>query len=529
MKRIRITLAIILIGASLSAQTPLKEKQTDLQEVLDNIVDNKKIFGSSFCVKYKGQTWCGNAGNIDEDKQYFIASATKLFTTAIILNFISENKLSFDDTIDKYIDKVTLQDLHVYKGVEYSKQITIRNLLAHTSGLPDYFQNKDTKNQSLEDNLFSGNDQFWSFEQAVEKTKRIKPLFAPSTKGKAHYSDTNFQLLGKIIENISQKTFSENCQELIIKPLNLKKTYLFSDITDTTPQPLHYKKHTLVIPKAMTSFGADGGIVSNSKEMLIFIEAFFNGQLFPKNYIDDLKVWNSIFYPIESGIGIHRFKLPSILGMPEMIGHSGLSGALAYYDPKSNIYVAGTVNQIAYPSTSFSVATKLIQTVKRKKQSVKTISAIGLGITYSNILNNMGKPKIGLSLGLYKEYKFFKYVSLTTEIMYNQRGEKSKNEQNDIRLHYLDLPIMVKFNIFDNKLGLSTGISTNILLGSNKEKNSFQRFGHSIPFSIKYAITDYLHLNFKYDIGISNIAKNAYVNQKLKNRWFGVSVLLANP
>lgn len=50
--------------------------------------------------------------------------------------------------------------------------------------------------------------------------------FAPDTKGKATYSDTNFQLLGKIIEIITNKSYSDNCEELIIKPLKLSNTYL---------------------------------------------------------------------------------------------------------------------------------------------------------------------------------------------------------------------------------------------------------------------------------------------------------------
>lgn len=523
------TLVIILQSVTSKGQNQLEDKAVDLQQVLDKVVDSKKIYGTSFCLKYKGQIWCGNAGNMSENQQYFIASTTKLFATAITLRLISEKKLSFDDKINKYLSDDILKGLHVYKGIDYSNEITIRNLLAHTSGLPDYFQNKESNGKSLEEEIFSGNDQFWTFEQAIEKSKHIKPLFAPNTKNKAHYADTNFQLLGKIIEVITQKTFSENCQELIIKPLNLTKTYLFADITDVKPKTLYYKQSELAIPKAMTSFGVDGGMVSNSQEMLVFIDAFFNGKLFPKNYIHDLRVWNKIFPPIKSGIGIHLFKLPKILGMPEMIGHSGLSGALAYYDLKDDIYVAGTVNQIAYPPTSFTVATKLIQTAKQKKKKTKTVSGIGLGMTYSSIKNNNGNPKLGFLFELYKEYMFFKHLSLTTQILYNQKGEKSTDVNKNIRLHYIDLPIMVKLNFLDNKLGLSTGISSNILLGSNKKKNTFQRFEYSIPFAVKYAIADFLHLTFRYNFGITDITKYAYVGQELKNNWFGISVLLVKP
>lgn len=529
--RIVLTLFTILLNLNLNGQNSLNEKSLELQKILDKVVDNKKIFGTSFCVKYKDQVWCCSAGNMDSNQQYFIASTTKLFVTAITLHLVSKGKLSLDDKISNYLDESILNGLHVFKEVDYSRQITIRNLLAHTSGLPDYFQNKGPNGKSLENEIMLGEDQFWTFEQAINRSKAMKPLFAPNTKGKAHYSDANFQLLGKIISTITQKSFPENCKELIIQPLNLTKTYMFVDVKDTLPKSLYYKENQLIIPKAMTSFGADGGVVSNSQEMLIFIEAFFNGKFFPKEYIADLQVWNKIFPPLQSGIGIHLFRLPKVFGMPELIGHSGLSGALAYYDPKDEIYIAGTVNQIAYPSTSFTVATKLIQTalLEPKKEKFKTVSAVGLGANYSTIYNNNGQSKVGLSLGLYKEYKVFKHISLTAELQYNQKGERSNDALSNIKLHYFDTPLMVRFNFLDDKLGLSTGISTNLLLGSNKEKNTFQRFDNSIPFAINYAMNDFLQLSLKYNIGLNDIAKNGYLNQGFHNRWFSVSILLVKP
>ena len=346
------------------------EKEKSFQAVLDKTVDNKKVFGTSFAIKKDSSTWQGSSGNMNIDQPYFIASTTKLFTTAIILKLRAEGKLSLDDKISKYIDKSILSGLHIYKGKEYSQDLTIKHLLSHTSGLPDYFQGKGANGKSLENEITEGNDQFWTFEQAIERTKKMASLFEPGTKGKANYSDANFQLLGTIIETITHKSYSENCQEIIIKPLGLPKTYLYQDSTDKTPKILYYKSKELNIPKAMTSFGADGGIVSTSSDMLVFIEAFFTGKLFPQTYIDELQKWNKIFFPMQSGIGIHLFKLPWIFNptgaVPYFIGHSGLSGALAYYSPKENIFIVGTVNQVAHPDISFKTMIKLTQKLKKQ-------------------------------------------------------------------------------------------------------------------------------------------------------------------
>jgi len=346
----------------------MKDKEQKLQTVLDKTVDGKKVFGISFAIKKGTDSWIGASGNLTKDQPYFIASTTKLFTTAIILRLRSEGRLNLEDKISLYLDASILNGLHFYKGKDYSYELCIKHLLAHTSGLADYFQNKGSNGKSLEDDIVNGNDQRWTFKQSIERTKAMNPLFAPGTRNKAHYSDANFQLLGKIIESITHESYAENCNEIIIKPLGLANTYLYLDSNDSAPAPLYYKSGRLHIPKAMSSFGADGGMVSTSADMLVFIESFFNGTLFPKEYISDLQHWNSIFFPMKSGIGIHLFKLPWIFNptgaIPYFIGHSGLSGALAYYSPTQNLYVVGTVNQVAHPDISFKTMIKLTQALK---------------------------------------------------------------------------------------------------------------------------------------------------------------------
>ena len=345
----------------------MKEDFRFLQTVLDRAVDNRMVFGTSFCVKYQGRLWCGSSGNLDVDQQYFIASTTKLFVTAIILQLKEEGRLSLDDRIGNHLDHSIVEGVNTFKGKEHSHEITIRNLLAHTSGIPDYFQQKDSAGKSFEKELKKGNDRYWTFEEALAYSKTLPPLFEPNARRRAHYSDTNFQLLGRIIENLTGLSLQQNYDERICKPLGLTKTYLYHDISDRKPMPLYYKSKVLNIPGAMASFGPDGGIVSTSPDMLTFIEAFFSGKIFTSTAIEELSVWNNIFYPMQSGIGIHRFKLPWIFNptgaIPELIGHSGLSGALAYCNPKSDLYLAGTVNQVASPGLSFKTAIKLMQKI----------------------------------------------------------------------------------------------------------------------------------------------------------------------
>jgi D-alanyl-D-alanine carboxypeptidase len=366
MRYLFLSLLMVLQSSSFAV-----EKSDSLQQILNKVVDNKKVFGATFAIKYQDSIWHGESGNIKSDQPFFIASTTKLFVTSIILKLRSEGKLSLNDKISKYLDSTVMQGLHIYKGKDYSYDITIQHLLAHTSGLPDYFEDKNKEGVSLELQLFEGKDRSWTFQDALAISKTLPTHFIPGTAKKAHYSDTNFQLLGKIIEAIYGKSFNEVVEEIIFNPLAMKSTYIYKDSKDTTPLPLYYKSEKLMIPLAMSSFVADGGAVSTTTDMLIFIEAFFTGKLFPVSYIEELKQWNKIFFPLQSGVGIHRFKLPWFFdpaGMtPELIGHSGLSGAMAYYSEKDKLFIVGTVNQVAYPSTSFNTAVKLIMKVRGKK------------------------------------------------------------------------------------------------------------------------------------------------------------------
>lgn len=338
----------------------------NLQQVLTKIVDRKRIFGVSASIENGDGSlaFIGSAGNLDKESQYFIASTTKLYISAITLRLREQGRLSLDDPISRYIDGQVLDKLLIFKGLDYSSQITIRQLLAHTSGLPDYFQQKKKSGKSLQDELTSGIDQYWSFEQVIDEVKKMKPQFKPGEKGKALYSDTNYQLLGRIIESITSKQTATILKEYIFEPLGLKRTYLYEKSKDTVPATMYFKQNPLPIPLAMTSFGPDGGIVSTSGELMIFIRAFFNGQLFPIEYFGEMKQWNKIFFPLEYGIGLARFKLPRVFSpfkaLPELLGHSGLSGAFAFYSPEKDVFLTGTVNQINNPDLSYRLMLQLL-------------------------------------------------------------------------------------------------------------------------------------------------------------------------
>lgn len=341
------------------------------QHILDTLAGKQAIPGVSVAMRRgnatgAGDYWAGASGNLTVDRQFFIASTTKLFTVLILRQLRAEGALSFDDVLEAHIRGDMLRDVLVVDGKQYGPTITIRQLMSHTSGLPDYFQRK-RQGGSLETHLLSGRDVSWNLDDVLEWVRMMKPAFPPGTHGRAEYSDTNYQLLGRVIELCTGMSYADAVRTRICKPLNLASTYVYTDASDTRPLTMRYKADELRIPNAMVSFGPDGGIVSTATELLSFLESFFGNTLAPSDDLVELtREFNRIWFPFTYGTGIMRFELPWLLSpfkrQPILLGHSGLSGAFAFYAPSKATFLAGTVNQLADRSTSFRLMLQLLDT-----------------------------------------------------------------------------------------------------------------------------------------------------------------------
>lgn len=132
-----------------------------------------------------------------------LCSVTKQFTAAAIMMLVEEGKVSLADDITKYLPNYPTS----------GKKITIENLLTHTSGIPDYL-NKLWPDRMTE-NLTP--------KQVIEVFKNEPLAFEPGTK--ADYSNSNYVLLGAIIENVSGKPYRQFIEEQIFKPLGMKHSY----------------------------------------------------------------------------------------------------------------------------------------------------------------------------------------------------------------------------------------------------------------------------------------------------------------
>ena len=332
-----------------------------IQKIIDKSIDNEYIFGISLSVSYEDEIQHFASGTSTTGEPYFLASVTKLYTSAVLFKLIDQGKISLDDPISQYLDESVLQGLHVYEGKDYSDDLRIRHLVSHTSGLSDYFEQTNKGEMSLFDRIRLEGDTLLSFEQMIDRAKELPSQFIPGEAGKAFYSDTNFQLLGKILEKVGDKPLEDLYADFLFDPLNLQHTHLYTDVSDRSPANFYYKEKALNIPNMMASFGPDGGMVSNSEESLIFLKAFIQHELFSDKHVSLDANWNKIYSPFQYGTGIMKFKF---VGLPEMIGHAGANGSFTYYIPSRQIYISGTINQTDKPQLSYKLIAKILREIK---------------------------------------------------------------------------------------------------------------------------------------------------------------------
>lgn len=298
------------------------------------------------------------------DSPFPIASITKLMTTTCILALLEQGKLSLNDRLATYLPADTLQDLHHYKGKDYSDHLTLTHLLFQTSGLPDISE----EGVSILKQVIHTDMQI-DFDDIIKMTKQQNPHFAPGTK-KAHYADVNFDLLGKVIETVTQATLHDAYKQFIFNPLKLKQTYLPENKNDLIPE-VYYKDTSLHRPQFIRSCRASGGVLSTTRELMIFIKAFFKGQLFEqaifKTHNEVNKLQMSMF-PIQYGAGFMTISLTGFanlfMGKGELMGHSGSTGSLAFYYPSQDLFMVGDVNQMSNPALPVRLAMQLAMSMK---------------------------------------------------------------------------------------------------------------------------------------------------------------------
>ena len=383
---------MILIAAGLAMTAACSRASASLGDGLQSLVtrqvkDGGGIRNCALAISNGDGSfaWSGASGMatdqalMTKDTPIYIASITKLYTATIVMHLCEQGVLALDDPMAKYLPKELVQGIHVYKGQDYSTRITIRQLLSHSSGIADYYDQKGADGRSLFEIFVENPGRRWSVDQTIERARNdLTPKFPPGEG--TFYSDTNFQLLGKIVEAVTGKSLQTAYGQLIFQPLSLKHTYLVGYggdqvLPSALPADVFFKNTKITRVRSNGSYWADGGVVSTAEEMIVFLKALNEGRVVSRNSLGQMHAWRKWRFPLEYGFGTMRFSFPppmrTLMRMPPLWGHSGSTGSFLFYCDDSDLYLAGTIDQTDSQVKPFFLMYQAIKEVMKHRGKSK--------------------------------------------------------------------------------------------------------------------------------------------------------------
>ena len=327
------------------------------------------------------QRWRGAGGPAGPDGSplrpetpFFIASITKRFIGTLVLQAHEQGELDLDHPAAAYLPSGTLDGLHVHRGVEHTSSITIRHLLSHTSGLPDYFEHSKGA-PNLFRQLAQGSDQTWTFDDVLRITREEqRPHFAPqdltAATQRARYSDTGFQVLIAIVSSATGRCFDELLHTRILRPLGLQHTWLPGGAgpTASTPAParIHRKDRALDLPGMIVS---SNDLMSTTEDLLRFQRALLAGELFASPTTVGLLTERSNLLrnmvPLRYGLATMGMRVGRLNGPGRrpvtLLGHAGVTGTWLFHCPELDLHLAGSVDQATGRRAPFRLMARMLQ------------------------------------------------------------------------------------------------------------------------------------------------------------------------
>tara|TARA_B110001450_G_scaffold252871_1_gene275348 strand:- start:149 stop:1471 length:1323 start_codon:yes stop_codon:yes gene_type:complete len=321
MKKTVVT-TILVLTLSLIGFAQSNFDKTKLDNYFNALEKNNKFMGSVAVSKNGEIIYTKSIGFADiennlkatENSKYRIGSITKSFTTVLVLKAIEQKKLDLNQSTDKW-----------FPTIKNAKQITVKHLLSHRSGIHNFTNDKD---------YLAYNTQPKTEKEMVEIIAKGGSDFQPDSK--AEYSNSNFVLLTYILEKTFNKSYSELLQEYIVKPIDLTNTYVFKKINTSNNECKSYKFVSSWKEETETNYtiplGA-GAITSTPSDLTKFADALFDGKLLKSESLEIMKT-------VKDGYGIGLIQIPFYNSIS--YGHTG------GIDGFSSVYSHFSEDKISY-------------------------------------------------------------------------------------------------------------------------------------------------------------------------------------
>jgi len=209
-----------------------------------------------------------------------IASNTKTWVATVVLQLVEEGRLKLDDTVDRHLPGLIRNER--YDG----RKITIRRLLQHTSGLPDYMDGPGWENED---------DHRWDHSTPLETVKEALKLPPPDRAPSGFsYSNTNYNVVSLIVAKVTGDDIGTELEHRIIKPLGLRDTSWPGDRT-TLPAPVlrgYAERNGKLADRTewnVSGADASGALVSTGPDVTAFWTALWSGRLLAPAQLAEMK------------------------------------------------------------------------------------------------------------------------------------------------------------------------------------------------------------------------------------------------
>lgn len=356
----KIFITILLTGLSLGMAYSQPVNKAKLDSLFNILVDNNKAMGSLTLSKNGAVIYSRAFGysRISEKEKkvstpltkYRIGSITKMFTTAMIFQLVEEGKLKLSTTLATYFPSVPNAD-----------KITISNLLNHRSGIHNFTDDPEYTTWMTQPKTQA---------EMITIISKNKADFQPNEK--AVYSNSNFVLLGYILEKVTNQTYSKNLNDRIVSKIGLLNTGYGGKTNLNNNECFSYSYMGSWNEEPETDMSIPGGagaIISTPTDLTKFIEALFSGKLVSQSSLDQMKT-------ITENYGMGMFQIP--FNNKRAYGHNGgidgFGSNLAYF-PDDTLAIAYCTNGQVYSMNDILIGVLSIYFNEDYKiPSFKTIS-----------------------------------------------------------------------------------------------------------------------------------------------------------
>jgi len=291
---------LVLVGCTDAEERSLRELLDQINEPQDGTI-LLALVDADGSIKDAGK----GATPLGLDDPIRIASITKTFTAVLVLTLVDDGLIDLDASASAYVPRLSLPE-----------EITVRYLLNQRSGLADYTQ------AAIYGNTEDGNSTAWTPDELYQLIEDKSITFPSGSRFK--YTNTNYMILGHLVEEVTGQPYHEALRERILDPLGLDATYLSHYEQGETPREAFTEQlGDTVVPvdfdytAIATTVWSAGGLVSNVADVHEFFAAISRGEVISPPLFSELTTGTGIGRDrarrYDYGLGVELFDAPTLV------------------------------------------------------------------------------------------------------------------------------------------------------------------------------------------------------------------------